>query len=81
VSETLASLTLVGRDELAGPPALLVEHRAALVAQRPARVVTTFAFVILKQRKLEYFIFANFGIFALAFAVIEINSQKKILRF
>jgi hypothetical protein len=77
VSETLASLALVGRDELAGPPALLVEHRAAIVAQRPARVVTTFAFVILKQIKLEYF-FLILEPTALSFAVIEIYSQKKI---
>ena len=39
VPETLAKLALVTRQELSGPPPLLVVHWAAAVAQWAARVV------------------------------------------
>ena len=49
MAEALAALALVGRDELAGPPPLLVVHGAAFVAQRAAGVVAALALVVLKD--------------------------------
>ena len=46
VAEALTHLAVVPGDELAGPPSLLVEHRAAGVAESPASVVTTLTFIV-----------------------------------
>ena len=45
----LAALALVAGDELSGAPALLVEHGAALVAERAAGVVLALALVLLRR--------------------------------
>lgn len=60
VSKALTSFALVGGNELPGPPAFLVVHRAAFVAEGAAGVVAALAVVVLGE-KLPGFINMYFG--------------------
>ena len=50
VSKALTSFALVGGNELPGPPAFLVVHRAAFVAEGAAGVVAALAVVVLGEK-------------------------------